>query len=390
MIGNITKRSVDALPQGATLWDATISGFGCRRQLGTPTYVVKFRIHGRQRFVTLGKHGHLTPDTARREAQKLLGQVAAGNDPAAAKAQAKLAAADTLNSVAQAYLDAQRPKLRPRSFVEIERYLLIDWAPLHGLPIASVTRRQIAQRINELATETGPVAATRARTALSAMFNWALGEGYDIPANPVTGTNKPATAQARERVLTQEELRAVWLACGDDDYGRIIRLLILTGQRREEIGAMTWGEITGDVFTIPANRAKNHRENSLPLTPMALSLLPPRRNSTEYVFGNGAAGFSSWSQGKAKLDAATGITTPFVTHDIRRSVATHLGELGVLPHIIETILNHVSGHRAGVAGIYNRARHSDAVREALTKWSGELQRIIRPKSLTLVRAENRT
>jgi integrase len=189
------------------------------------------------------------------------------------------------------------------------------------------------------------------------MFNWAIREGYELPANPVAGSNRPAEPESRARVLTNEELRKVWLACGDDDFGRIIRLLALTGQRREEVGGMEWTEIAGDIWTIPAARTKNRRAHTLPLLPAALALLP-EPNGRLWVFGVGARGFSGWSAAKRALDSRAQLAEPFRIHDIRRSVATGLAELGVLPHVIEAVLNHVSGHRAGVAGIYNRATYA--------------------------------
>jgi integrase len=119
------------------------------------------------------------------------------------------------------------------------------------------------------------------------MFNWALREGLDIPANPVLGTNRPAQRGSRERVLTDTELSAIWHACGDGDYGRIVRLLLPTAQRRDEVGSMQWAEldITSGLWTLPVARTKNHREHLLPLVPAALALLPPPRNGRNFLFG---------------------------------------------------------------------------------------------------------
>jgi integrase len=342
---------------------------GRRRQRGQPTYVLKYRVFGRQRFFTIGPHGSpWTPEMARKEAKRLLGLAE--------------------------YLSHAKKKQRPRTYSEIERYLLVAWKPLHPVSVFKITRRQIAARVSDIANDQGAVSAARARTSLSAMLNWAIREGLDIPANPVLGTNRPAEPKSRERVLTDPELRAVWRACSEDDYGRIVRLLILTAQRRDEVGGMRWSELAGYIWTIPTTRTKNHREHQLPLTPAALALLPPQREGREYVFGQGQRGFQGWSKCKARLDAgiaAEGEPLPHWTvHDLRRTAATILADrLGVLPHIVEAILNHVSGHRAGVAGIYNRARYAEEMREALERWTREVLRVVagRPKSVHLVRAK---
>ena len=409
--GNITITAVKALAPGDILWDAghreAVRGFGVRRQRGLSFYVLKYRVFGRQRFVTIGPHGSpWNPSTARREAKKLLGEVAANKDPADAKAQARLEAADTLGKIVDVYLKAVEPKQRPKTHSEIKRYLNDDWKPLHSASLFKITRRQVAARVAKIAESQGAVTATRARAALCTLFNWSIREGIDLPANPVLGSNRPAAPKSRDRVLSDIELAEIWRACGDDDYGRIVRLLILTAQRRDEVGGMQWPELAGDSWTIPSERTKNHREHSVPLTPAALALLPARRNDRDHVFGDGPRregdaprGFGGWSKSKAALDArilaarkkADAEAKPlpaWTIHDLRRTAATALADrLGVLPHIVEAILNHVSGHRAGVAGIYNRARYSAEMRDALERWAGHVAALTkpRPKSIRLVR-----
>jgi integrase len=255
----------------------------------------------------------------------------------------------------------------------------MDWAPLASQPVEAVTRRAISARLREISTAQGPVAAARARAALSAFYNWAISEGYEIQSNPVQGSTRAASTPSRTRVLTPAELRSIWLACRGDDYGRIIRLLILTGQRRGEIGGARWGEINGDVWTLPAARAKNHREHPVPLTPAALALLPPQRLGRDFLFGISPRGFSNWATAKDILDARCGVRD-WVVHDIRRSVATGMAELGVLPHIIEVVLNHMTGHRSGVAGIYQRARYTIEMRDALCTWADHVEALTRPEA----------
>src|ERR1700730_949218 len=382
----IAIRTVQALKPGETIWDAghreAVKGFGVRRQRGDPVYVIKYRVFGRQRFVTIGRHGSpWTPDKARREAKRLLGLVADGKDPQAEKIEARAKAADTLGSVADDYLNHAKKKQKTRSYAETERHLLTNWKPLHPVSVFHLRRRQVAARLAEIETERGRVTAARARAALSAMFNWAIREGFDIAANPVLGTNRPPEPKSRKRVLADRELAEIWRACRDDDYGRIIKLLMLTGQRRNEVGGMRWTEIDGDTWTIPGTRTKNHREQFVPLPDFALALIDasPRRTNCDYVFGDGPRrkgdghrGFSGWSKAKAALDERIvemrrkRAKLDWRLHDLRRTAATVMADrLGVVPHIVEVILNHVGGHRAGVAGIYNRAKYEAEVRKAL-------------------------
>jgi integrase len=402
----ITVRTVQSLKPGQTIWDAghkaAVKGFGARRQRGDAVYVVKFRVLGRQRFITIGHHGPLTPDQARKEAKRLLGLAATGKDPQAAKKQDRANEANTLGKIAQNYLQHAQAKLKPRTYAETKRHLLTNWKPVHSISVFSVTRRHVAERLRDLASSRGAATAGGARAALSAMFNWAIREGYEIGANPVFGTNKPMASKPRDRVLTDQELAEIWGACDDSDYGRIVRLLMLTGQRRDEVGGMCWSEMDQDkkTWTIPGARTKNHREHVVPLSDAALELItavPPHKDR-DHVFGEGPRrngdqhrGYSGWSKSKAALDerilearkkaghdaTKTKPLPDWRLHDLRRTAATVMADrLGVLPHIVEAILNHVSGHRAGVAGVYNRARYETEMRGALDRWSDHVRALI--------------
>jgi integrase len=180
-----------------------------------------------------------------------------------------------------------------------------------------------------------------------------------LDANPVTGTAKADEGNSRERILMHEELRKLWRSLGDGSFADILRLLLLTGQRRNEIGALQWSEIdlTRKLIVLPPTRTKNGRQHEVPLSAQALAILKrlPRRNSTDYLFGK-RSGYSDWGRAKQELDQRLRIA-PWRIHDLRRTAATGMGELGVQPHHIEAILNHYSGHRAGVAGVYQRAKY---------------------------------
>ena len=164
------------------------------------------------------------------------------------KAAVRAKAATTLGAVIDMYLCAKKQELRPKSFDETERYLRKYWRRLHGLPVHKIERPVVAARLTEITTENGPIAAARARAELSGLIAWAVGEGV-AEQNAVIGTNKPAVSEQRERVLSDDVIIEVWNACRNDDYGRIVRLLFLTGHRRDEVGAMAWSELDLDQGT---------------------------------------------------------------------------------------------------------------------------------------------
>ena len=183
-----------------------------------------------------------------------------GDDPQADKAAERARATQTLDSIAVRFLRHQQRRLRARSYDEVDRHFRLHWSPLMRLPVHAITRRDVASRLVEIKDERGGYAANRARATLSALFAWAIREGL-VETNPVIGTNRQTDEVKRDRVLSDDELVAIWRACREDDYGRIVRLLMLTGQRRDEVGAMTKSELDLDArkWTIPAARTKNGR-----------------------------------------------------------------------------------------------------------------------------------
>lgn len=385
----LTRQSVAALtvPPGRAdtfAWDSDVPGFGVKLSAGgSRRWILQYRPTGHRnaKRITIGAVDALPLDEARREARKLLAKALTGADPHAEKAAAKAQASETVSAVADAYLRYCEKHQKPSTFYQTKLHLTKHWAPLRTLPLRKVRRSDVAARLNELRETSGGVSANRSRSALSAMFSWAIGEGL-TDLNPVVGTHKPAKEAPRERVLADADLAAIWRACRDDSHGRIVRLLMLTAQRRDEVGSITDAELDLDraVWTLPAGRSKNGREHVVPLSQPAVSILreAPRLVGRECVFGEGAGGFSGWSRAKAALDArmkAAGTpVVPWTLHDLRRTAATMMADrLGVLPHVIEAVLNHVSGHKAGIAGVYNRAAYVAEKRDALERWAEYLE-----------------
>jgi integrase len=372
-VGKVTISSVAKL--NGWLWDTYVTGFGARRQTNGVFYYVRYRHNGTQTVKSIGRHGPWTPDTARNKAKELLGTVAGGTDPFV-----QALAGEGFSAAIGRYLDRKRSSLKSGSFSGIERYLRNYAAPLHKLRLDQIDRRKVAALLGEIETSSGPVARNRARSAFSGFFSWCVSEGL-LETNPVTGTAKAEENGSRERVLSQDELRQLWRALGDDSFSDVVRLLLLTGQRRNEIGRLQWSEIDRacGLIVLGSQRTKNGRHHELPLSSQALAIIErlPRRNSSEFLFGK--KGFQDWDRAKTILDQRVGIA-PWTLHDLRRTCATQLGELGIQPHHIEAILNHYSGHRAGVAGVYQRAKYEPEMRAALQRWADWLEQITAPTS----------
>jgi integrase len=342
-------------------------------------FYVQRRFNGAQYREDLGSVYQVNLMDAREAARIIFGKMAQGINPGAERAKARQEAAivkPTLADVGERYIAAKRDSLSITSIKAAERNFRDHWAPLAKRFISDIKRVEIAATLQTMRKNYGDAAAARARSVLSSAFVWAMCEGL-VESNPIIGTNNPAEAlQSRDRVLDNAELAAVWRGVEDDDFGKIVKLLVLTGARRNEISFLRWSEISGNTITIPRSRAKNGVELKLILPPLAMQILEsvPRRG--DCVFGKNGRGYSRWSFWKEKLDSRLGDSVkPWRLHDLRRSAATGMAEIDIEPHIIEAVLNHVSGHKSGVAGIYNRARYAEQMRNALQRWAAHVEAI---------------
>ena len=387
----LTKDTVAALKLGgktdAIHFDDDLPGFGIRLRLAAGgkvarSWIVQWKRSGATNRIRIGSAGVLDVRAAREQAKKLLGRVALGEDPSADRSDRREKDRLTLRSQVAEFLAVKKSELAPSSLGEATRYLcdVRYFGPLHSKPLDSIALRDVAARIVVIQRECGDGAAARARGALTAFFSWCMRMGL-ATANPCVGSVCPEVT-ARERVLSFEEIGRVWAACADDDHGRIVRLLILLGARRQEIGGIAHSELDPDApqpsWTLPKARSKNGKAHTLPLMPAALAIIRsvPRRVTRDQLFGTIAAeGFTSWGKGKRALDQRCGVKG-WVVHDIRRSVATLMADISVPPHIVEQILNHRSGHKAGIAGIYNRSSYEREVRPALARWEDHIRTLV--------------
>lgn len=429
---SITKRTVDATKPGQRdyfLWDDDVPGFGLKvTPAGGRIYIFQYRMPcpGRAktmptRRLTLGKHGELTPDQARKEAKRLAALVTQGTDPrqteldaiaakdeAKRKAEAKARADCDLafEKVAERWLAEYELGRRPRSYGQASLVIHKHLMPtLGGKPLPAITRADLQAILDGIPAKQ-PASRRTVYAYASIFFGWAFQRG-DIAENPVSAIAKPKAVKPRDRVLVDDELATIWRATEAlrAPLGAFYRVLLLTGQRREEVAGMDWAELDRSTatWTLPANRAKNGTAHIVPLSPAVVDELDrlalarqlkaedeapdakhwPKAGAVMSI--RGGVSLSCFSQAKRLLDAETtkarkkaGPMDHWRVHDLRRTMATGFQRLGVRFEVTEAVLNHVSGAKGGVAGIYQRHDWREEKRTALEAWARHVEAILSP------------
>jgi integrase len=379
-------------------WDDELPGFGVRLRKTAKgrvscVWIAQYRIGTQQRRPSIGDIRKVRLVDACKIARQHFAQVKLGIDPAAEKAKARIAAAAAklnVGAVVARYLEARADIVRSSTLTRITRCLTVQWASLADHPLDTVKRADVAAGLQEITKQNGRVSSAKARHTLAAFYSWSMREGL-CDANPVLGTNDPAAGiPSRDRVLNDEEIKEIWRACKDDDFGRIIKLLLLSGCRRSEIGGLKWDEInlsTG-ALTIPSTRTKNGCTLQLTLPPVAMNILRTvvPNEDRNFVFGIRGNGYRAWSKPKTELDERIGVTTgaplrPWRLHDLRRSMRTGLGCLGVEPHVAERVIGHVKG---GIEAVYDRHRYEREIARALALWSDHVMAIVEEREQKIV------
>ncbi len=414
----ISKASVDAampLASGDVIfWDDRIAGFGLKvTQVGLRVYIYRYRLakpgHASKtapRKYTIGRHGDLTPEQARKRALELAAMVAQGVDPrqqdldAMAAREASVRRVEeqgrverdlAFSRIANLWLEHYQNDMRRRpssvamANLVVNRYLI---PALGDTPMPHIGRIQLQPVIDSIPSHKRGI--RRAVFSYSSvLWGWAMRRGY-IDANPILSMEKPTAPAARERVLNDDELRRVYQASeiSHPIWAAFFKLLVLTGQRRSEVAGIMWEELdrATATWTIPASRAKNAKAHLVPLAPAAVWLLDAQAGGNEWpqrgyiLTTTGRTPVSGISKAKAALDAAISSEgrqlDPWRLHDIRRTVATGLQRLGVRFEVTEAVLNHVSGSKGGVAGVYQRHDWADEKRTALEAWAGHVDRLM--------------
>jgi integrase len=360
-------------------FDDDLHGFGIRVRFDRKErlcriWCVQYRVDGKQRRQSIGKFPRMNAATARTKAGTWLNKVHEGVDPAGERAAEKKAEALKFHAAVQQYLAKKKAEVRAPTYGHTELYLTGRYfAPLHNKPLAKITQSDVEQCLDAITKKPSRWVAQK---HLSAFFVWCLRKGH-APENPVAKC-ETVKIPTRDRVLSPDEIRTVWNALADDDLGKIVKLLLLTALRADEVGQLRWSEVDliNGTITLPPDRCKNGRAHTLILPPLAMSILRsiPKRDGREFLFGKWAGGFTYWVKQKALVEPLG--LAHWTSHDLRRTAATQMAEIGVEPHVIEAVLNHVSGHRAGVAGVYNRASYAKQMKTALALLADHVASIV--------------
>jgi integrase len=379
----LTHRLVEGATPPATgrteIFDATLSGFCLRvTSSGKKSFAVMYRHNGKLRRLTVGRFPAMSLAKAREEAKAALQAVEEGRDPAGERQEAKAAPEprrDTVEAVATDYVE-RHCKRNLRSWTETDRLLRKYLIPeLGSRDVRELTRRDVRDLVDGVVDNGKPVQANRVLAAVHAMLTWAVDREI-LDVNPAAGVKKPTREKPRERVLSDGELVKVWKAAEGLGYpaGPYIKTLILTGARRDEAREMRWREVDLDkaLWTIPGERAKNGEPHVVPLSEAMLDLLRdlPRFTGGDYVFtaGDGAKPYANVIKPKKRIERDSEVEG-WTLHDLRRTAASGMGDLGIAGETIARVLNHAEGQIAGITARYNRADQTEAKRRALEAWA---------------------
>jgi integrase len=410
----LTQRAVETLKPPADgrveYWDNHLPGFGLRvASSGRKTWVAMYRVGGKLVRETVGALA-LIPNVAeaRDRARESMQKARIGKNPVAERRQRELGAKaqaealpDTFRAVATRYLERYAKKnTKPTTWKELQRQLEVDvfpkWADRRA---ASITRQDVAALLDGIVDRGSPMQANRTLARLKTLFKWVLDEEL-IPVDPTARVRKVIRETARDHTLTDGEIRLFWAGCEKLGwpFGPMYKLLLLTAQRRDEVGAMEWPEIDLErrVWTIPREKAKNDRAHEVHLSALAVETLEglPRTGNRFVLTTNGERPVSGFSKSKERLDKhmlgllqgesaeagkdpAAAAIDDWILHDLRRTAATGMARLNISPHVVDKILNHVSGSIRGVAAVYNRHAYLDERQAALEAWSRHVESLVR-------------
>jgi len=377
----LTTRTVEALGpsrQRREIPDGLLKGLYLVVQpSGQKSWAVRYRHGGRPRKFTVGAFPGIDLKSARDLGAKTLRAAAEGRDPGQEKVQARSSKADSVDSVLAQFIERHcKRSNRPRTVQETERLLRLHVLPRwRGRMVHDITRRDVLDALDRVVDDGKPIAANRVLSAVRKFFNWCV-ERDIIPFSPCAGVKPPTAERSRDRVMSDSELKSIWHAADivGGPFGVLVNLLVLTGQRRDEVAQMQWAELDlkARLWKLGPERVKNNQQHEVPLADPVIAILKsvPRIQGSPYVLTtNGKSPASGYAKGKRRVDALLPAdVAPWRLHDLRRTAASGMARIGVNLPTIEKILNHRSGSFAGIVGVYQRHSFAHEKRDALDAW----------------------
>jgi integrase len=396
-MARLTIRALEAVkpgPERREIPDSLLPGlYFIVQPTGARSWAVRYRHQGVSRKHTLGGYPTIDLKAARALGGKALRAAAEGRDPGREKIQARATKADSVDRIIEEFLDRHvRRSNRLRTAQETERLLRQHVLPRwRGRMVHEITRRNVLDVLDRVVDGGAPIGANRVFAATRKFFNWCVARDI-IAVSPCAGVKPPTAERARDRVLSDDELRVVWAAANKlgGTFGPLVKLLALTGQRRDEVAGMRWDELDLDarLWTLPAGRTKNDKPHDVPLSGAAIAVLKsvPRVTDSPFVLTtNGGAPASGYSKNKRRLDALLSADIPaWRLHDLRRTCASGMARLGINLPVIEKCLNHVSGSFAGIVGVYQKHSFADEKRHALEAWGSFVAALVESKPTSKV------
>ena len=345
-----------------TYWDESTPGFGMRCSSKSKSFVVMYG--PQRRLKTLGRYPDLSLQDARKEARRFL-SVTAFHTP-------KTASITFEEAVAHFLADSMH-RNRPNTTREYRRYMKFFGFKKR---LEEIERKDVMRKLDELRNR--PTSQNYAFTAMKVFFNWAIRNEF-CTNHPIAADKKPNRLLARERMLSDKELGKLFKHTVENRslFNDLVSLLILTGQRRSEIGGLEWSEINDGFIELSGSRTKNKRSHRIPLSTTARQIIETRESDSRFLFPSRVPGktFDGFRKVKLRMDQELGLSH-YTLHDLRRTFSSNMARLGTPIHVTEKILNHVSGSLGGVAGIYNRHSYMDEMKEALEKHDEFLVKLI--------------
>jgi integrase len=416
---NFTDRTISALKSNSVrvdYWDESLPGFGLRvTPDGERTFCVKYRVAGKQRRFSLGRLSKVSLARAREMARDAFELVRKGIDPAIAKREAERAVLEqerkvrdeerrrleheqnTFKRLSQDYLELYA-KPKKRSWRTDEWYIENVLNPEFGKkPVADIRRREVRELLDRLVADGTEVKANRVLACARKIFNWGISKDR-VESNPCHGISRPGKEHERDRVLSEDEIKAIWKALDKEKpiMAATFRLRLLTAQRGGEVHSMRWDDIDGEWWTIPAEFAKNGLSHRVPLSPQAMRVLDQVRKITEEQDKKAGRKRSQWVSPnpirredhiyecqKLAQRVRKESKVDYRAHDFRRTAASMMAAMGIPRLVVSKILNHVE---PGVTKVYDRYSYDKEKQEALNAWGARLSRIV--SGLELVKVEN--